>query len=63
MPRTRSSMPNARAASQMARFRTASCGSRPGRTQWQVARRYFSAESLAKLSTNEEVVPLPIAIA
>lgn len=31
--------------------------------EWQVARRYFSAESLAKLSTCEEVLPLPIAIA
>jgi putative transposase len=31
--------------------------------EWQVARRYFSAESLAKLSTSEEVLPLPIAIA
>ena len=31
--------------------------------EWQVARRYFSAESLAKLSTTEEVLPLPIAIA
>ena len=31
--------------------------------EWQVARRYFSVESLAKLSTNEEVVPLPIALA
>jgi hypothetical protein len=31
--------------------------------EWHVARRYFSAESLAKLSTNEEVVPLPIALA
>jgi putative transposase len=31
--------------------------------EWQVARRYFSAESLAKFSTNEEVLPLPIAIA
>jgi transposase-like protein len=29
--------------------------------EWQVARRYFSAESLAKLSTIEEVLPLPIA--
>jgi putative transposase len=31
--------------------------------EWQVARRYFSAESLAKLSTPEEVLPLAIAIA
>jgi transposase-like protein len=31
--------------------------------EWQVARRYFSAESLAKLSTTEEVLPLPIATA
>jgi putative transposase len=31
--------------------------------EWQVARRYFSAESLAKISTYEEVLPLPIAIA
>jgi transposase-like protein len=31
--------------------------------EWQVARRYFSAESLAKLRTNEEVLPLPIATA
>jgi len=31
--------------------------------EWQVARRYFSVESLAKLSTREEVLPLPIAIA
>jgi putative transposase len=31
--------------------------------EWQVARRYFSAESLAKLSTTEEVLPLPIASA
>ena len=31
--------------------------------EWQVARRYFSAESLAKLVTTEEVLPLPIAIA
>ena len=31
--------------------------------EWQVARRYFSAESLAKLSMSEEVLPLPIAIA
>jgi len=28
--------------------------------EWQVARRYFSAESLAKLWTTEEVPPLPI---
>ena len=28
--------------------------------EWQVARRYFSAESLAKLWTTEEVLPLPI---
>jgi len=28
--------------------------------EWQVARRYFSAESLAKLSTTAEVLPLPI---
>jgi len=31
--------------------------------EWQVARRYFSAESLAKLWTTEEVLPLPIATA
>ena len=31
--------------------------------EWQVARRYFSAESLAKLSMTEEVLPLPIASA
>ena len=31
--------------------------------EWQVARRYFSAESLAKLSTTEEVLPLPSATA
>jgi transposase-like protein len=31
--------------------------------EWQVARRYFSAESLAKLSTREEVLPLAIASA
>jgi transposase-like protein len=31
--------------------------------EWQVARRYFSAESLAKLWTSEEVLPLPIATA
>jgi putative transposase len=31
--------------------------------EWQVARRYFSAESLAKLSMTEEVLPLPIATA
>jgi putative transposase len=31
--------------------------------EWQVARRYFSAESLAKLWTIEEVPPLPIATA
>lgn len=31
--------------------------------EWQVARRYFSAESLAKLWTTEEVPPLPIATA
>jgi transposase-like protein len=31
--------------------------------EWQVARRYFSAESLAKLSTTEEVLPLPIGAA
>jgi transposase-like protein len=31
--------------------------------EWQVARRYFSAESLAKLSTTEEVLPLPSSIA
>jgi transposase-like protein len=30
--------------------------------EWQVARRYFSAESLAKLSMSQEVPPLPIAI-
>jgi transposase-like protein len=28
--------------------------------EWQVARRYFSSESLAKLWTTEEVPPLPI---
>jgi len=29
--------------------------------EWQVARRYFSVESLAKLfTTSEEVLPLPI---
>ena len=31
--------------------------------EWQVARRYFSADSLAKLSTTKEVLPLPIATA
>jgi hypothetical protein len=31
--------------------------------EWQVARRYFSTESLAKLSTTEEVLPLPMPIA
>jgi putative transposase len=31
--------------------------------EWQVARRYLSAESLAKFSTTEEVLPLPIATA
>jgi transposase-like protein len=31
--------------------------------EWQVARRYFSVESLAKLSTAEEVLPLAIATA
>jgi transposase-like protein len=31
--------------------------------EWQVARRYFSVESLAKLSKTEEVLPLPIASA
>jgi putative transposase len=31
--------------------------------EWQVARRYFSVESLAKLSTPEEVLPLAIGIA
>jgi transposase-like protein len=31
--------------------------------EWQVARRYFSAESLAKLWTTEEVQPLPIPVA
>jgi putative transposase len=31
--------------------------------EWQVARRYFSAESLAKLSRTEEVLPLPSATA
>ena len=31
--------------------------------EWQVARRYFSAESLAKLWTTEEVLPLPLATA
>jgi putative transposase len=31
--------------------------------EWQVARRYFSAESLAKLSKTEEVLPLAIATA
>jgi len=31
--------------------------------EWQVARRYFSAESLAKLLATEEVLPLPSAIA
>jgi transposase-like protein len=31
--------------------------------EWQVARRYFSAESLAKLSATEEVLPLPSATA
>lgn len=31
--------------------------------EWQVARRYFSVESLAKLWTTEEVLPLPIATA
>jgi putative transposase len=27
--------------------------------EWQVARRYFSAESLAKLTTNDSLDPLP----
>jgi transposase-like protein len=27
--------------------------------EWQVARRYFSAESLAKLSSNDSPDPLP----
>jgi hypothetical protein len=27
--------------------------------EWAVARRYFSAESLAKLTSNESVDPLP----
>ena len=31
--------------------------------EWQVARRYFSANWLAKLSTTKEVLPLPIATA
>ena len=31
--------------------------------EWQVARRYFSVESLAKLSKPEEVLPLAIATA
>lgn len=31
--------------------------------EWQVARRYFSAEVLAKLWTIEEVLPLPSATA
>jgi hypothetical protein len=31
--------------------------------EWQVARRYFSVESLAKLSSPEEVLPLAIASA
>ena len=31
--------------------------------EWQVARRYFSTESLAKLLTTEEVLPLPLPIA
>ena len=28
--------------------------------EWQVSRRYFSAESLAKLTSPEEVMPLPL---
>ena len=28
--------------------------------EWQVSRRYFSAESLAKLNNSEEVMPLPL---
>jgi putative transposase len=28
--------------------------------EWQVSRRYFSAESLAKLTNSEEVMPLPL---
>jgi len=28
--------------------------------EWQVSRRYFSAESLAKLTHSEEVMPLPL---
>jgi putative transposase len=28
--------------------------------EWQVSRRYFSAESLAKLTSTEEVMPLPL---
>jgi transposase-like protein len=31
--------------------------------EWQVARRYFSVESLAKLLITEEVLPLPITTA
>lgn len=31
--------------------------------EWQVARRYFSAESLAKLSESKEVMPLPLPMA
>jgi transposase-like protein len=27
--------------------------------EWQVSRRYFSAESLAKMTNSEEVMPLP----
>ena len=28
--------------------------------EWQVSRRYFSGESLAKLNDSEEVMPLPL---
>src|SRR3979411_1142058 len=28
--------------------------------EWQVSRRYFSAEALAKLTNSEEVMPLPL---
>jgi hypothetical protein len=28
--------------------------------EWQVSRRYFSAESLAKLTSSEEVMPVPL---
>jgi hypothetical protein len=31
--------------------------------EWQVSRRYFSAESLAKLADPEEVVPVPLVAA